>query len=138
MKFIFSSEEIITDDETTGARKGVKLERFDLIPPRPLIYLARVFGKGAQKYAERNWEKGYIWSKTFSALMRHCWAFWGGETMDEDGLPHMAHAAWHCFVLMEYTERYPELDDRVPVEVADGLDSEYAGIGGEHPDWSEG
>jgi hypothetical protein len=139
MTFVFSSEEEIVADDITGGQKGIKLERYDLIPVRPLVYLARVFGRGAKKYAERNWEKGYLWSKTFAALMRHCWAFWGGETIDpETGLPHMAHAAWHCFVLMEYTERYPKLDDRVPVEVADGLDSKYPGIGGEHSNWSEG
>ena len=33
----------------TGGQKGQKIERFDLIPIKPLTGLARVYGKGAAK-----------------------------------------------------------------------------------------
>jgi hypothetical protein len=100
-------------DPTTGAEKGVKEARFDLIPAGPLFYLARVYGKGSLKYAERNWEAGYKWGWSFGALMRHAWAFWRGEELDrESGLPHLAHAAWHCFTLMDFCARHRAHDDR--------------------------
>src|SRR5262245_1442131 len=37
--------------------------RFDLMPVRPLIKIALLFGMGAAKYDERNWERGMAWSK---------------------------------------------------------------------------
>lgn len=44
---------------STGGEKGQKLERFDLIPPGPLTTLAQLYGKGALKYADHNWARGY-------------------------------------------------------------------------------
>lgn len=100
-------------DPRTGGQKGSKLERFDLIPAEPLEALARVYGIGAQKYADDNWRKGYSWRLSFAALMRHAWAFWRGEDTDaESGQPHLAHAAWHCFTLLWFMQRRPALDDR--------------------------
>lgn len=97
----------------SGAEKGVKLERFDLIPAGPLRDLARHYGAGSRKYADRNWERGYEWSKSFAALQRHIWAFWGGEDIDEEtGSRHVIAAAWHCFLLAEFADMHPELDDR--------------------------
>jgi hypothetical protein len=87
--------------------------RFDLIPPQPLWDLAEVYTIGEQKYSARNWEKGLPWGRVFAAVMRHLWAFWNGEDVDEeDGLSHLAHAAWGCFALLEYLRTHRELDDR--------------------------
>lgn len=87
--------------------------RFDLIPPHPLYQLADIYTYGAQKYADRNWEKGLKWGRIFGAIMRHLWSFWMGETNDkESGQPHLAHAAWGCFTLLEYIHKHPEMDDR--------------------------
>lgn len=98
---------------STGAEKGSKIERYDLIPAEPLRLLAQHFGQGAKKYADRNWEAGYDWSLSFAALMRHAWAFWGGEDIDaETGTPHIVAAAWHCFALAEYKNTHPEFDNR--------------------------
>lgn len=98
---------------TTGAQKGSKLARYDLIPAVPLNELAKVYGKGASKYADRNWEGGYDWSLSFAALNRHLWAFWNGEDTDPElGTPHMANVAWHAFVLLEFMNTHPELDNR--------------------------
>ena len=102
-------------NKKTGGEKGSKLARFDLIPPKPLTYLAEVYGYGCSggKYLPRNWERGYDWGLSFAAMQRHLWADWGGERLDpESGLPHLAHAAWHCLTLMEWAETHPELDDR--------------------------
>lgn len=87
--------------------------RFDLIPPGPLKDLAAVYTVGASKYGDRNWEQGLAWGRVFAAIQRHLWAWWGGEDLDpEDGLSHLAHAAWGCFTLLEYAQTHPEMDER--------------------------
>lgn len=87
--------------------------RFDLVPPGPLCDLAEIYTLGAKKYQDRNWEQGLKWSRIFAAIMRHLWAFWRGEDLDkESGKSHLAHAAWGCFALLEFTRTKPDLDDR--------------------------
>lgn len=87
--------------------------RFDLIPPGALKELAAVYTVGASKYGDRNWEQGLAWGRVFAAIQRHLWAFWGGEDLDpDDGLSHLAHAAWGCLTLMEYAQTHPEMDER--------------------------
>lgn len=100
-------------DPETGAEKGEKLARFDLIPTGPLWQVAEHYGLGAAKYAERNWEGGYRWSLSFGAMQRHAWAFWNGEDDDpETGTSHLAAVVFHAFALMEYRCTHPERDDR--------------------------
>ena len=56
------------------------------------------------------------WGRVYAAIQRHLWQFWAGEDDDEEsGMQHLAHAAWGCFTLMDYTAEHPELDDRVKV-----------------------
>lgn len=97
----------------TGASKGTKEERFDLIPVPALTYLARLYGKGAAKYAEHNWRLGYEWSKSYAAAQRHMNSFWAGEDIDpETQVPHVINAAFHMFALATYITEHPEFDDR--------------------------
>jgi hypothetical protein len=105
--------EVRSTDPDTGGQKGVKLARFDLIPVDPLTQLAEHYGRGAEKYAPRNWEKGYDWSKSYAALCRHLFAFWGGEDLDEEtGSSHMVAVMWHAAALLEFARTHPEKDDR--------------------------
>lgn len=97
----------------TGGEKGSKEARFDLIPVGPLTQLARLYGRGAAKYAARNWERGYDWSLSYAAAQRHMTQFWAGEDVDEEmGLPHPIAAIFHMMALVEFMERHPEFDDR--------------------------
>ena len=73
--------EVRTTSET-GGMKGVKLERFDLIPVGPLWDLATLYGRGAAKYVEHKFRKGSEWSKSYSALQRHANAWARGESWD--------------------------------------------------------
>lgn len=104
----------------TGGEKGVKPERFSLMPRVGLAAISRVFGFGASKYAAHNWRRGYEWSKSFDALERHVQAAKDGETYDEEsGLPHLAHAGFHVLVLLTWLEEQGEgadnpFDDRWP------------------------
>ena len=98
-------------------KEGVKYDegktQWALLPPYSLEEVAKVYTYGATKYAANNWRKGMAWSRTFSAVMRHCWKFWRGETYDkETGLHHMAHAAFGCLTLIEYTRTKTPTDDR--------------------------
>ena len=91
---------------------GQKL-RYDLLPPHALAEVVKVYTYGSTKYGDGNYLKGMSWGRVFGALMRHAWAFWRGEDLDqESGLPHMAHAAWHCFTLIWFTNHMPNKDDR--------------------------
>lgn len=105
---------------STGGEKGVKPERFSLMPRLGLAAISRVFGFGASKYAAHNWRRGYEWSKSFDALERHFQAAKDGETYDEEsGLPHLAHAGFHILVLLTWLEEQGEgpdnpFDDRWP------------------------
>lgn len=97
-----------------GTKFDVGKPRYDLIPSEPLEALANLYGIGAKKYAERNWEKGMTWGRVFRALCSHTWKWWRGETYDkEDGQHHLIAVAWCAFALYTYEMRKIGTDDRV-------------------------
>jgi len=105
-------ERIVTDPKT-GGQKGEKPARFDLLPPDALWQIAEHFGRGAEKYADRNWERGYAWSLSYAALQRHLHAWWGGEDLDaETGSSHLAAAGFHVLALLAFQGRGVGTDDR--------------------------
>jgi len=96
-----------------GLRFNEGKTRHDLVPQYAQEQYAKVLTKGAEKYAERNWELGMRWSKVTASLKRHIAAFEQGEDYDpEDGLLHMAHAMTNAAFLTEYYKIYPQGDDR--------------------------
>ena len=100
-------------NETTGAQKGQKLARFDLLPWDVLWLVAEHYGIGADKYAERNWEAGYDYSLSIAALGRHYALFCKGEDIDpETGTHHMCAVIFHAAALIRYTKEHPEMDNR--------------------------
>lgn len=108
--------EVRYTDPTTGGQKGDKLARHDLLPPDIVNELAEHYGKGARKYADRNMEKGYPWSKSYAACHRHLNAFWQGENVDpEMGSLHLIAAAWHCFTMAWFLRHNKGTDDRPKV-----------------------
>lgn len=97
--------------------EGVKFDddkiRYDLLPPEFLEGTADILTFGAKKYGVRNWEKGMSWSRAFGAMMRHMWAWWGGEQNDkETGKSHLWHAACCLAFLIAYEQRKVGKDDR--------------------------
>ena len=105
------SEEIRVTDPVTGGQKGSKLARFDLIPWDALWLVAEVFGYGAKKYEDRNWEKGYAWGLSLAALHRHLTRRLQGEIFDDDPnfppntVRHLAQVVWHALVLLTFELR---------------------------------
>lgn len=102
----------------SGGMKGVKPQRFSLVPWESISAIGEAFHYGATKYHDpkvgpNNWRRGYPHSQTFDALLRHLTAYWNGEDRDpESGLSHLSHAGWHVLVLIWFTIRHPEFDDR--------------------------
>ena len=101
----------------TTKNEGVKNDsgkvRLDLIPPEVIFALGDILTKGAEKYEERNWEKGMKWGRVYGALMRHLWTWWSGDNLDkETGKSHLWHAACCIAFLITYEERKIGEDDR--------------------------
>lgn len=97
----------------TGGQKGRKLAEVGALDPTALYTVGEVAGFGTRKYSRGNYLLGYEWSASFDALMRHLLQFWSGQDNDdESGLPHVAHAAWHCLALLAFLQRHIGTDDR--------------------------
>lgn len=119
-----SGQETRVVDEKTGGAKGVKLARFDLLPWGILRELAEWYGRGARKYDERNWERGYKWSYSFAALHRHLEAFWNRNDIDHDPSlyvddephtgRHIIAVVWHALCLAWFSKHGMGTDDRPP------------------------
>jgi len=88
-------------DTATG--KG----RFDLLSPEVLFRLARWTEEGAQKYTDRNWEKGMPISRCYDSAMRHLVKYLAGWD-DED---HLAAVVWNVMAIMHFERYKPELQD---------------------------
>ena len=104
--------------ELTLALEGVGLDRdvllgLTLIPMRPLLRLAALYGRGARRYGPSNWLKGIPLSRTFNSLTRHA-AKWAAGMDDED---HLIATAWNAFAVVE-TENMIA-DGKLPQTLAD-------------------
>lgn len=102
----------------TGSKRDTRdgKGRFDLLPAGALKRLAQLYERGANKYGDRNWEKGQPLSRYLDSAMRHITDYLAGDR-EED---HIIAAAWNClgFVQTEIwiaAGRLPaELDDLNP------------------------
>lgn len=95
----------------TGAqRDSRKPTRFDLLPWRELKRLAIVYGRGAQKYKPRNWEKGIKMDRYLQSTMNHITDWLEGKD-DED---HLGQAMFNLLGLM-FTETEVQLGN-LPAE----------------------
>lgn len=106
-------DETITIQSEEGRKDDHGKAPYHLLAPEMLEATAQVLKFGADKYAPRNWEKGMDWSRPYSALMRHMWAWWKGEGKDpETGMSHLWHASCCIMFLIAYEERKTGNDDR--------------------------
>lgn len=97
-----------TQEATGAVREPEKGNgRFDLISPYALWRLAKWYELGAEKYADRNWEKGVKASRCFSSAIRHLMK-WMMGWKDED---HLAAAAWNIFAIMHFEEVMTDMID---------------------------
>lgn len=113
------SKDLTTEEEgrkllgTTGVKYDAGKPRYDLLPVWPMKQVALLYGMGAAKYSDRQWELGMRYGKVYAAMQRHATAWWDGETHDpEDGQHHLASVVWCALALMEYEHRKTGEDDR--------------------------
>lgn len=106
-------KETIITDPRTGGQKASKPSQLGLIDPVALIELGNVAGFGALKYDKFNYLRGYDYSLSYNAMMRHMNSYWAGEDTDpETDCHHMAHASWHGLALVSFDLRGLGNDDR--------------------------
>lgn len=106
----------------TGGAKGVKIARYDQIPPSVLRELAEHCGRGGEKYGHGNWRKGFEWWKSYRSAIGHLNSFWEGEDLDlETGSKHVISAMWHCMALAWYMDNMPEYDTKDTFRHSGGL-----------------
>jgi hypothetical protein len=86
----------------TGAQRDVVngKGRYDLISPIMIERLAKLLQRGAEKYNDRNWEKGMPLSVYMDSGMRHLFKFLEGHR-DED---HLIAAIWNLQALLHIEE----------------------------------
>ena len=103
----------LSTEERGGTKHDTGKLRMDLIPVGPLTEIAAVLTDGAAKYAEWNWADGFKWSRLIGALLRHVFAWVGGEDKDQEtGLSHMAHAGCCILFLLAHEQHGLGEDDR--------------------------
>lgn len=84
--------------------------------------MVRVLEHGAEKYGRDNWKKGLPTNEICESLLRHIFAYMGGEKTDtESGLSHIGHIQANAMFLgyMERKEEHEKIqrviDELIPI-----------------------
>lgn len=87
---------------------------YHLLPDDAIEAVVKVLQKGAEKYAERNWQQGLRWdSQCAASLQRHLSKWKMGEDIDEEsGEPHVALIATNALFLTHFHLTGKGEDDR--------------------------
>ena len=97
----------------TGKRYNEGKLRYDLIHPNAIEGLVKVLTMGANKYGDKNWQKGMKWSNVIASLKRHLAAIESGVDFDNESLElHVDHLQANAHFLSAYYHIYPQGDDR--------------------------
>jgi hypothetical protein len=93
---------------------GAKKCPMHLLPPVALEQIAWVMGLGAEKYKAWNFIEADVCASTYiGALLRHWSEFAKGVDIDpESGLPHLAHVAANCAIVLTAQQQGTLVDDR--------------------------
>ena len=103
----------MSEEQKEGIKHDQDKIRMDLVPWDVVVEIAKILTFGARKYADRNWEKGFNWSRVYGALMRHLTLWFQGQDTDaETGRSHLAHAGCCLFFLLAFVLRGVGKDDR--------------------------
>ncbi len=103
-------------DDMTNPKDLIGLTKppLRLVPSALLLYVSKVMGLGARKYGPYNWRtKKVRYSVYIEAALRHLMASLDGEDLDEEsGMPHVAHAAACCGIILDALATGNLIDDR--------------------------
>lgn len=96
-----------------GIKYDAEKPTFDLIPWEALGEIQQILEFGAEKYSPWNWEGGFNWLRLWNALMRHSFAWVGGEDIDPDsGFSHLSHMGCCILFLISHELRGLGVDNR--------------------------
>jgi hypothetical protein len=100
---------------TEGTKHDTEKNMLSLVPPELMAAVGKILTFGAIKYDAHNWRKGIAYSRVVSALLRHLFAYLGGEFADkETGLSHLWHVACNLAFLITFDahpEQYEKFND---------------------------
>ena len=104
-------------EDNNGRGQGMRFNngklRYDLTQSEAHKDMVEVLTMGANKYDDRNWEKGMNWTTVIASMKRHIALIEAGEDYDkESGLLHAAHVQCNAHFLNAYYYLYPQGDDR--------------------------
>lgn len=94
-----------------GQGIGPYRPRYDLISPVGLRRLAETYGEGAQRYGDRNWERGQPVPEILNRVVAHLYTYLSGDRSED----HLAHAAWGLFAAMHMEEHMPDMLAGLPL-----------------------
>jgi hypothetical protein len=104
--------------ETGAMRECIGVPYFRQLPLEALAAGAAALEYGANKYDNRNWEKGLPWQQMIDSLKRHIEDFERGRENDDaeggSGLPHVALIMSSAIMLSASVIRGIGQDDRLP------------------------
>lgn len=101
---------------------GTKIDTA-LVPYEAIVAMAIALNYGADKYAERNFEKGLSYRQLCSSIERHNKAIMDGEELDRDsGLPHFTLLASSIAMLCQNIMQGVVIDDRPEPKKGKGID----------------
>jgi len=87
--------------------------RYDLISPIALRELAIHYERGAEKYMDRNWEKGLPLSRHLNSALRHLQNFLAGDRTED----HLSACVFNCFAITHVLAMIQ--DGKLPKELND-------------------
>lgn len=115
----YDHEENIKKMQKAEAVKSDKDKtRMDLLPPKALEGIAKIFTFGAKKYNDYNYKngKGLDWSRPYAAMIRHLNAWNDGEDNDpETGQSHLYHAGCCIMMLIDLVDSRKGKDTRFKI-----------------------
>lgn len=90
------------EDFSTGSVRDTQegKPRQDLISPFALKRWGHLMARGAEKYGERNWEKGQPFSRLSGSGLRHLLQFMEGDTSED----HLAAVLFNIGAIIHFQE----------------------------------
>ena len=100
--------------EEKGLRYNQEKLRWSLVHFESLESLVKVLDFGSKKYDDHNWMRGMPITEVLESLLRHAFAYLGGEDDDpESGESHLGHIMCNTMFLEYISKHKPEFDDRL-------------------------
>lgn len=116
--------------ETGAMREAIGVPYFRQLPLEALAAGAAALEYGANKYENRNWEKGLPYQQMIDSLKRHIEDFERGRNYDDaeggSGLPHVALIMSSAMMLSASVIRGIGQDDRLPAVDDDAMTAKQA------------